>query len=460
MLTITASRPGILDQAARIQTLRQLDSLQNLPANELRLLAQHAVLRAVEPGDLVMAEHTVARNVWLVLSGTLEQLMHSDDGEDITLTLLGRGDLFGEGGLFGVRYRRTTVRATTRSFLLQWKYSVLEPHLAQLSEFLQALRIRFRERLLHTTLARVPILASLTPLERLSLASQLDDLRVERRETVISAGDMGRELFIVAEGQALVLHNGHAIAVLEPGDVFGEMSLLEHAPHEASIIALTPLHLLRLPLPAFQHLLRQRPDVAHELQRLAQQRRQTDRTPARIATTEKLIETGIIRGEQALVRRPELCDPACRRCEKACASRFTVSRLSIDGVAFGDVVAADLCRHCRWGAECVESCPEDAFKLDANGAWVITDRCTGCGACIEACPYNAINQVRIYAAASNPIDWLLRRAGRRQPIGMRANKCDACAGYDDYACISACPAGALQWVPVETLFDRRLSSPA
>jgi CRP-like cAMP-binding protein/Fe-S-cluster-containing hydrogenase component 2 len=456
MLTTPAIRSG--DSAARVEALRHLDSLQGLPDSELLLLAQHAVLRAVEPNDVIMAEHAIARHLWLVLSGTVEQCMEDEDGSDITLAMLGRGDLFGEGGLFGVRYRRTTVRATTRAFLLQWSYATVQPHLAALAQFVGGLRIRFRERLLHTALARVPILASLTPMERLSLASQLDDERFDRHTTILTAGDMGRELCIVAEGQATVIYNDHSVAVLHPGDVFGEMSLLEHIPHEATIVSLTPVHLLKLPLPTFEHLLSQRADVALELQRLAQQRRSVDRTEGRIAITERLIRTGIVRGEMALVRQPELCDPDCDRCERACADRFGVARLRLTGDPFGDVIAADLCRHCRWGAECVESCPEDAFKMDADGHWVVTDRCTGCGACIEACPYDAINQVPVYAPSHNPLDWLMQRMGRREPLMLRANKCDACYGHDDHACVSACPTGALQWVPVESLYGRAATS--
>jgi Fe-S-cluster-containing hydrogenase component 2 len=34
---------------------------------------------------------------------------------------------------------------------------------------------------------------------------------------------------------------------------------------------------------------------------------------------------------------------------------------------------------------------------------------------------------------------------------QRANKCDLCHGYDDLACVSACPTGALQLMPVEEL---------
>lgn len=454
-----AAQRGMPPLPARAEALRQLAPLQQLPDHELLLLARQAVLRAVEPEQMVMVAQRPAHTLWLVLAGTVEHLMEDESGAPITLELLGPGDFFGEDGLFGSRYRRTSARAATRCVLLQWRYTALHPQLDVLSTFVGMLRVRFREQLLHTTLASVPILASLTPAERLSLATSIDDMRLERHHTILQAGEMGHELYILAEGQAVVVHQERAVAVLNPGDIFGEMSLLDRQPHEASVIALTPVHLLRLPAAALRHLIAQRPDVAHELQRLARQRRAIDRRPQHIATTERLIASGIVRGELALVRRPELCDPHCRRCEQACAARFGVARLRIDGPRFGDLIAADLCRQCRWGAECVEVCPVDAFQLDADGVWLITDRCTGCGACLSACPYQAINQVPVYPPVHTPLDWLRQRLGRQEATMLRANKCDACAGYHDHACVSACPTGALQWIPVAALYTHAETSP-
>ena len=87
---------------------------------------------------------------------------------------------------------------------------------------------------------------------------------------------------------------------------------------------------------------------------------------------------------------------------------------------------------------------------------MITDKCTGCGECITACPYDAVNQVPIYPPATNPMQWLMRHTGRTQPERTIANKCDACSGYHDFACVDACPTGALQWIPVEQLFNDAL----
>lgn len=441
--------------ASRIAALQQLDSMRYLPISELEVLAQHTVLRVFEPYTTIIAEQSVARHVYLLVAGNVEQSMHGDEGGDITLALLGPGDLFGEGGLFGVRYRRTSVRTTSRTCVLQFHNTALQASIERLPQFSMTLRTRFRERLLQTTLARVPLLATLTAFERLSMAQQIEDQRIDRGVAILQAGGMSEGLYILAEGQATVVRDGQTLAVLSPGELFGEMSLLDNAPHEATITALTPVHLLVLPRATLEYLLRQRPDVAAGLQQLARQRKQTDRTLEHISITEQLIETGIVRGGRALVRQAEHCAPDCNRCETACHERFGQSRLHFSGTLFGTLEAADTCRHCQWGAECVEACPEDAFRLDQAGHLVVTDRCTGCGKCVDACPYDAVELQPVYPTANNLLAWLLQRVGRQQPTEHCANKCDACSGHDDHACVSACPTGALQWIPVEALYHPR-----
>lgn len=426
--------------------------MRHLPIAELELLAQHAVLRMVEPDVVIAAEREVARHLWLLLEGNAEQTMYHTDSGEVLLSLLGRGDIFGEGGLFGARYRRTTVRASSRCTLLQFSFAALLPLLPRLTELHSSLRVRFRERLLQTTLARVPLLAPLNPLERLSIAAQLDDLHVDRDVEIMQAGGMSDGLFIVAEGQIKVVHRDRIVAVFGPGEIFGEMSLLDNAPHDASIVSLTPAHLLVVPRPAYEALLERHPEVAAGLHELAQARREVDRSSDHIELVERMVETGVVRGTPVLVRDPQLCQPGCKRCVDACADRFEVARLGFSGLMFGQHEVADSCRHCEWGAECAESCPYDAFRLDSAGNLVITDKCTGCGECITACPYHAVNEVPIYPPSTNPMQWLMRHAGRIQPERTLANKCDACSGHNDFACVDACPTGALQWIPVEQLF--------
>lgn len=49
-----------------------------------------------------------------------------------------------------------------------------------------------------------------------------------------------------------------------------------------------------------------------------------------------------------------------------------------------------VCRHCE-APPCAEACPEQAvFRRDDGIVVLDAERCTGCRACMEACPYEAI----------------------------------------------------------------------
>lgn len=49
-----------------------------------------------------------------------------------------------------------------------------------------------------------------------------------------------------------------------------------------------------------------------------------------------------------------------------------------------------VCRQCEEPA-CMEACPAEAFSvLDTGIVTIDSELCTGCGACVEACPYGAV----------------------------------------------------------------------
>lgn len=45
---------------------------------------------------------------------------------------------------------------------------------------------------------------------------------------------------------------------------------------------------------------------------------------------------------------------------------------------------------CAGAGACVEACPVDAIKLEDNKAVVDADECIDCGACVDACPSGAL----------------------------------------------------------------------
>ncbi len=50
-------------------------------------------------------------------------------------------------------------------------------------------------------------------------------------------------------------------------------------------------------------------------------------------------------------------------------------------------VNSELCTGCE---SCVDSCPSEAIKMDAEKAIIEVDACVDCGVCVDECPVEAI----------------------------------------------------------------------
>ena len=84
-------------------------------------------------------------------------------------------------------------------------------------------------------------------------------------EYVFHEGDLGTEMYIIHEGKVEILSgsgsNEQLLSVLEKGDFFGEMSILEDLPRAASARALTGVKVLQINGSTFDHMLRGRRGV-------------------------------------------------------------------------------------------------------------------------------------------------------------------------------------------------------
>jgi CRP/FNR family cyclic AMP-dependent transcriptional regulator len=70
-------------------------------------------------------------------------------------------------------------------------------------------------------------------------------------ETVLKEGEMSNVLMLIIKGQAKVMKqidekNFKLLSILEVGDIFGEMSFFDTAPHDATVIAHNDISVLAL----------------------------------------------------------------------------------------------------------------------------------------------------------------------------------------------------------------------
>src|SRR5947199_2312263 len=98
---------------------------------------------------------------------------------------------------------------------------------------------------------------------------------------IFREGDLGTEMYIINEGKVEILNQvgdeEQILAVLEKGDFFGEMSVLEDLPRAATARAATDVRLLQINGSTFDQLLQGNPEIAVRMMRkLSRRLRETD----------------------------------------------------------------------------------------------------------------------------------------------------------------------------------------
>jgi CRP-like cAMP-binding protein len=99
-----------------------------------------------------------------------------------------------------------------------------------------------------------------------SLAGMVKVVRYGPGRTVLGEGVRGGgSMFVLLDGTARVVRRGRTIKRLGPGDVFGELALLDGRPRSASVVTDAPVETARLSRSAFLDLIRSDPNIALRL---------------------------------------------------------------------------------------------------------------------------------------------------------------------------------------------------
>jgi len=114
-----------------------------------------------------------------------------------------------------------------------------------------------------------------------SVAKKAYTVELKEGEYVFREGELGTEMYIINEGKVEILNQvgdeEQVLAVLEKGDFFGEMSVLEDLPRAATARAVTDVRLLQINGSTFDQLLRGNPEIAVRMMRkLSRRLRETD----------------------------------------------------------------------------------------------------------------------------------------------------------------------------------------
>jgi len=142
-----------------------------------------------------------------------------------------------------------------------------------------------------------------------------------------------------------------------------------------------------------------------------------------------------------IVSNPEKCS-GCSICEYVCSmaneKTFNPNKSRIRVINRGLLTnMAVACRKCE-DPVCVASCPKNALSQEKSTGIIRVNEhaCTGCGWCIGACSFGALNL--------HP----------EKKIVYTCNSCTDTNSKGEPQCIAWCTEGALQYVTAETLAQK------
>jgi uncharacterized membrane protein len=117
------------------------------------------------------------------------------------------------------------------------------------------------------SLARVPLFQRLEPHELEHLAEEVEQVNYKAGEIIFHEYDTGDALYVVEEGAVRIWVTDEdvpevTLAELKPGQLFGEMAVLDRGQRSSSATATVDTHLHRLSSDNFEKFLIQHPDCA------------------------------------------------------------------------------------------------------------------------------------------------------------------------------------------------------
>lgn len=265
------------DEARRIaaDTLPRTPLFSCLDAESLRALvegarlvelpAEHELFRQGDPGDAL----------YVIAEGAVVPIAEGEVRKK--LAVLEEGDFFGEIALVTERPRSATIEALVDTKLL----AIDRPLVSQLVErqpvVLQVLLRYLRDRLIDRLLRTSPFFTALPADERGNVAKRFRFVEMADGAILVRQGQPSSGLYALLSGRVQVIHfdgvGDKELARLEPGDVFGEMSMLTGDEAMASCLADGKCWALTLSRNDFRTLVAESPVVQEAVEALAEARR-------------------------------------------------------------------------------------------------------------------------------------------------------------------------------------------
>lgn len=98
-----------------------------------------------------------------------------------------------------------------------------------------------------------------------AIERKAQEVKVPAGKVVVDEGSVGTSFYLIEEGRVAVIRKSRRTVELGPGQIFGEIALLDRLPRTASIKALTDVTLFELKQREFDAVLKESPNTTRKL---------------------------------------------------------------------------------------------------------------------------------------------------------------------------------------------------
>ena len=253
----------------------ELAALSMLPQQVRTLVLESFEAVSFPFGAVIVREGDVSDAFYVLAGGSARVLKQGEQGDEVPLNVLERGDSFGEMGLLAETVRTATVRASSPVQALRLDRSVFAALTRSYPEVGEAFQALADVRSLWNFFRVHSSFAQLSKEALALLVSKLERVDIAAGDIIMREGDPPGPMYVIEQGRVRVYEDDdeteRQLGFLRTGDFFGELSLFRNEPRATSAEAVSDCKLLCLPAELFHRLLAEHPEFRRRLEQRIEQ---------------------------------------------------------------------------------------------------------------------------------------------------------------------------------------------
>ena len=106
------------------------------------------------------------------------------------------------------------------------------------------------------------LFSGVQPADLAAVAGRAVEVEFPADQVIARQGEIGTGFFVVVDGAVRVVRDGEEVAILGPGEFFGELSVLDGLPRIAQVVAIEPTRCIALASWDFEQAILESPSLA------------------------------------------------------------------------------------------------------------------------------------------------------------------------------------------------------